>query len=128
MPNGTESNQMKHWIHNYCMQKRGVEEEFKEAWNAQLYKLGGKIFVMHGTFKDGRPLLTVKLEPAFSEILRAQYPGEIIPGYYTDKTHWSSLFLDTPVTDDTAKSMLDNAYLTTLAGLTKKLRAQILSE
>ena len=116
---------MKHWIHNYCMQKRGVEEEFKEAWNAQLYKLGGKIFVMHGTFKDGRPLLTVKLEPAFSEILRAQYAGDIIPGYYTDKTHWSSLFLDSDVPENVARAMLDNGYETLMTSLTKKTQTAI---
>ena len=116
------------WIHDYCMQKRGVEEEFKEAWNAQLYKLGGKIFVMHGVYKDGRPLLTVKLEPAFSEILRAQYKGDIIPGYYTDKTHWSSLFLDSSVEDDIARAMLDNGYETILASLPKKMQAVIRGE
>ncbi len=119
---------MNHWIHDYCMQKPGVTEEFKDAWNSQLYKLGGKIFVMHGEYKDGRPLLTVKLEPAFSELLRQQYEGSIIPGYYTNKTHWSSLFLDTDVPDDTVKSMLDNAYQTTFSGLTKKLQAQILGK
>lgn len=114
---------MDSWIHDYCMQKRGVEEEFKAAWNAQLYKIGQKIFVMHGEYKDGRPLLTVKMEPAFSELLRAQYAGDIIPGYYTDKTHWSSLFLDSSVPQDVARAMLDNGYETTLASLPKKTQA-----
>ena len=113
------------WIHDYCMAKRGVEEEFKEAWNSQLYKLGGKIFVMHGEYKDGRPLLTVKLEPAFSELLRLQYEGSIIPGYYTDKTHWSSLFLDCDVPKDVARAMLDNGYETILSALPKKMQAEI---
>jgi len=116
---------MSHWIHDYCMQKSGVTEEFKEAWNSQLYKLGGKIFVMHGEYKDGRPLLTVKLEPAFSEILRLQYAGDIIPGYYTDKTHWSSLFLDREVPEDVARAMLDNGYESILDALPKKTQALI---
>ena len=116
---------MRSWIHDYCMQKRGVEEEFKAAWNAQLYKLGGKIFVMHGEYKDGRPLLTVKLEPAFSAILRVQYEGDIIPGYYTDKTHWSSLFLDSDVGDDVARAILDNGYETMLFALPKKTQSLI---
>jgi predicted DNA-binding protein (MmcQ/YjbR family) len=90
-----------------------------------LQLIGGKIFVMLGEFKDGRPLMTVKLEPAFSELLRAQYPGDIIPGYYTDKNHWSSLFLDSSVTDDVARAMLDNGYETTLATLNKKAQAEI---
>lgn len=114
---------MKDWIHDYCMQKRGVEEEFKAAWNARLYKIGGKIFTMHGAYKDGRPLLTVKMEPAFSELLRAQYAGSMIPGYDTDKTHWSSLFLDSDVPQDVARAMLDNGYETTLAALPNKTKA-----
>jgi len=116
---------MREFIREYCLRKKGVEEEFKAAWNSTVYRVGGKIFVMWGEYKDGRPLLTVKLEPAFSEILRAQYPGDIIPGYYTDKNHWSSLFLDSTVTDDIVHAMLDNGYETTLTGLTKKAQAAI---
>lgn len=116
---------MDNWIREYCMQKTGVEEEFKAAWNATLYRIGGKIFVMHGEYKNGRPLLTVKLEPAFSQILRAQYEGDIIPGYYTDKNHWSSLFLDSKVPNSIAKAMLDNGYETTLSGLPKKTQELI---
>ena len=116
---------MRDWIIPYCMDKTGVKQEYKAEWGSTLCRVGGKIFLMFGEYKDGRPLMTVKLDPAFSEILRAQYPGDIIPGYYTDKTHWSSLFLDTAVPDETAKSMLDNAYHTTFTGLTKKLQAQI---
>lgn len=116
---------MNHWIHDYCMQKRGVTEEFKDIWNAQLYKLDGKIFVMHGEYKDGRPLLTVKLEPAFSELLRQQYEGSVIPGYYTNKTHWSSLFLDSDVSQEVARAMLDNGYETMLASLPKRAQAVI---
>jgi predicted DNA-binding protein (MmcQ/YjbR family) len=103
-----------------------VEEEFKAAWNATLYRIGGKIFVMLCEYKDGRPLMTVKLEPALSEILRAQYSGDIIPGYYSNKGCWSSLFIDSSVPDEVAQTMLDNAYHTTLSGLTKKVQAEIL--
>jgi predicted DNA-binding protein (MmcQ/YjbR family) len=41
---------MRDWIRGYCMQKNGVEEEFKAAWNATLYRIGGKIFVMNGEY------------------------------------------------------------------------------
>lgn len=116
---------MRDWISEYCQQKQGVTQEYKAAWNATVHLIGGKIFVMLGEYKDGRPLLTVKMEPAFSELLRAQYPGDIIPGYYTDKNHWSSLFLDSSVPDDTARAMLDNGYETTLATLSKKAQAEI---
>ena len=118
---------MRDWISGYCQQKQGVTQEFKAAWNANLHLIGGKIFVMLGEYKDGRPLLTVKMEPAFSELLRAQYPGDIIPGYYTDKTHWSSLFLDSDVPDDVARAMLLNGYETIFSSLTRKAQAEILA-
>jgi predicted DNA-binding protein (MmcQ/YjbR family) len=116
---------MRDWIVPYCLEKPGVTEEFKPAWNATLCRIGGKIFLMLGEYKNGRALMTVKLEPALSEILREQYPSNVIPGYYCDKTHWSSLFLDSDVPDDTAKAMLDNAYETTLRTLPKKKIAEI---
>ena len=119
---------MRDWISDYCNEKKGVTQEYKTAWNATLHLIGGKIFVMLGEYKDGRPLLTVKLEPAFSELLRAQYAGDIIPGYYTDKNHWSSLFLDSSVPDDVARAMLDNAYETTFSALSKKMQGQILDQ
>lgn len=116
---------MRDWIRDYCLAKKGVAEEFKAAWNATLFRVGEKIFVMWGEYKDGRPLLTVKLEPALSEILRAQYQNDIIPGYYTDKNLWSSLFLGSAVPDDAVRAMLDNGYETTLATLPKKTQAAI---
>ncbi len=119
---------MRDWIIDYCMQKPGVELEFKAAWNANLCRVGGKIFLMLGEFKDGRPLMTVKLEPAFSDLLRAQYPGDVIPGYYSNKTHWSSLFLDSDVGDDVTRAMLDNAYETTFESLTKMSQTAILGK
>ncbi|MEA4870332.1 hypothetical protein SDC9_85920 [bioreactor metagenome] len=62
------------------------------------------------------------------EFIRAQYPGDIIPGYYTDKNHWCSLFWDSAVPDDITRAMLHNGYETTLASLTKKVRAAILEK
>ena len=119
---------MRDWIIPYCLEKTGVEQEFKAVWNATLCLLGGKIFVMLCEYKDGRPLMTVKLDPAFSEVLRAQYPCDVIPGYYSNKTNWSSLFLDSAVPDETARAMLDGAYAITLASLPRKQRAQIQGE
>ena len=116
---------MREFISAYCLKKPGVTQEYKAAWNATLHLVGGKIFVMLGEYKDGRPLMTVKMEPAFSDLLRAQYPGDIIPGYYTDKNHWSSLFLDSGVPDDIARAMLDNGYETTFSSLSKKAQAEI---
>ncbi len=116
---------MREWIGAYCLGKKGVVKAFKPEWNMTLFLLFGKIFAELGNYRDGRPILTVKLEPAFSELLRAKFPGAVIPGYYCNKTHWSSMFLESDVPDETARAMLDNAYAAVLSSLPKKERAAV---
>lgn len=113
------------WIDGYVLGKPGVEKSFKPEWNMQLYRIGGKIFLEFGGDKNGVPIYTMKLEPAFSELLRAQFPDSIVPGYYCNKVHWSSLYLDGSVPDETVRSMLDNAYQIVLAALPKKQQDSI---
>ena len=113
------------WIDAYALEKPGVEKSYKAEWNMQLYRVGGKIFLEFGGDKYGKPIYTMKLEPAFSELLRKQYPDMIVPGYYCNKVHWSSLYLDSPVPDETVRAMLDNAYTTVFSALPKKVQAEI---
>lgn len=115
------------WIHEYCMRQPGATYEYKEAWEMALYRVGGKIFAEVGADKSDAPLLSVKLEPAFNDLLRAQYPGKIVPGYYCNKVHWSSLYLDSDVPRETALCMLESAYALVFASLSKKAQAAILA-
>lgn len=118
------------WMDEYLCAKPGTDKDFKPEWDAHRYMLRGKMFAMLGVYKDGRPLITLKLDPEFSELLRLRYPEQVIPGYYSNKTHWSSLFLDAqePLPDETVKQMCDNAHWLVLMGLPKALRAQILTK
>lgn len=116
------------WVDTYVLGKRGVEKSFKPEWNMQLYRVGSKIFLESGGDKYGKPIYTIKLEPALSELLRTQYPEAIVPGYYSNKTHWSSLYLDGDVPDETVRAMVDNAYDIVFGSLTKKLQQEILTQ
>ncbi|MDL2207013.1 MmcQ/YjbR family DNA-binding protein [Eubacteriales bacterium OttesenSCG-928-N13] len=115
------------WTDEYLLQKPGVEKDFKAEWGSWRYMIRGKMLVMQGGDKTDRPILTIKLDPALSELLRAQYE-QIVPGYYSNKTHWSSLYLDgeAQVPDETVRGMLDNAHELILNGLSKKIREEIL--
>lgn len=124
----SETHPDRRWIDAYCLEKPGVTREFKVSWNMHLYRVGDKIFAETGGDKAGAPILSVKLEPAFSELLRAQYPGAVVPGYYCNKVHWSSVYYDSAVPDDTVKAMLDNAYGIVFAALPKKVREAVLAE
>ena len=69
--------------------------------------------------------ITLKLEPAQGEALRAQYE-DIVPGYYMNKMHWNSIKPDGAVPDDLLKDMLDRSYELVLGGFSKKRQREIL--
>lgn len=64
----------------------GVEKEYKAEWDAILYKVGGKFFVMVGNDKEGDDIVSVKLLPDIGLAMRDRYE-DIKPGYYLNKVH-----------------------------------------
>lgn len=112
------------WIDSYCTGKKGVQKDYKEEWQATRYMIGGKMFAMQGGDKQNKPIITVKLEPLYGQLLRGQY-SDIIPGYYMNKDHWNSLYLEGAVPDEVLREMLDQAYELVLRSLTKKAQAEI---
>ncbi len=113
------------WLDEYCLSKKGVEKEYKLEWDATRYMINGKMFALQGGDKEGKPIITVKLNPIHSELLRSQYK-DIIPGYYMNKEHWSSMYLEGEVPDQVLKKMLDEGYSLIFESLNKKLQKQIL--
>ncbi len=115
------------WIDEYCLSKKGVKKEYKLEWDATRYMIKDKMFVLQGGDKEGKPIITVKLEPTHGEFLRQQFK-DIIPGYYMNKEHWNSLYLEGDVPDDVLRDMLDKSYNLVLASLSKKLQKEILED
>ena len=109
------------WIGDYCLAKHGVTKDYQPAWDATRYFLGGKMFAMQGGDKTGRPIFTMKLPPALGEALRCRY-DDVVPGYYMNKIHWNSLYLDGNVPDGEVREMIDEAYRAALSALPKKIR------
>lgn len=112
------------WLDGYCLGKKGAVKEYKPEWEATRYLLSGKMFAMVGGDKDGRPIITLKLNPLHGEILRSQYE-DIFPGYYMNKVHWNSVFLEGSVPDNVLKSMVDESYEILKGSLSKKTRQEI---
>ena len=110
------------WLDDYCLSFVGVTKDYKEEWQATRYMIGGKMFVMAGGDKFGKPIATVKLEPAFGQFLREQYT-DIVPGYYMNKEHWNSLYLEGDVPDEVFRDMIVQSYSLVRASLSKKERA-----
>ncbi|MFV0361831.1 MAG: MmcQ/YjbR family DNA-binding protein [Suipraeoptans sp.] len=49
----------------------------------------------------------------------------IVPGYYMNKTHWSSIYLDADVPIDTIKDIVRASHEWVCKALSKKVREQL---
>lgn len=115
-------------LEEYCLRKPGTEKEFKAEWNAILYKVGGKMFVMLGGDKEEKPILTLKLDPLRGDALRREYPGTVVPGYYMNKTHWNSIYRERPFPDTLLQELLDESWRLVLHSLPQKTQKEIQGE
>ena len=112
-------------ILEYSKSKAHAEHEYKDAWQADVLTVGKKTFAMIGAYKDGRPIITLKSDPEKALALREAYEEIVIPGYYSNKKHWNSIFLDADVEDSLLLGLIDDSYALVLDGLTKKERAAL---
>ena len=118
------------WLDAYLLSKTGAVKDYKPEWEWWRYQVGGKLFAAtcqpgpeHKGY-DCRELLTLKCDPLRSELLRAEFP-DIIPGFYCEKRHWISVFLDGEVPEDVLRDLCDTSYRLVFEKLTKKLQREI---
>jgi len=112
------------WLDEYCMSKQNATKEYKEDWKATKYLVGGKMFALEGNDNTGRPVISLKLLPEEGSFLRDRYE-DIIAGYYMNKDHWNSVYLDGSVPDDIVRNMIDKSYSLLFLSLTKKAQKEI---
>lgn len=116
------------WL-DECLQKQAAtEKEFQPAWQAFKYLLRGKMYAYIGIDdRNGRPIITLKLEPVFSDMLRRQY-DDIVPGYYMNQLYWSTIYLDGNVPREVLADLIHAAHKLVLASLSKKAQREIAGE
>lgn len=85
------------------------------------------MFAMVGNYKDGRPILSLKHSPEYGIEIQERYP-DIIPGYYLNKTHWSSIFIDGNVPESVVKEMISQSYDLVFKSLSKSVQREIMGE
>ena len=74
-----------------------------------------------------RDIITIKKDVMDGEFLRQQYK-DIISGYYMNKAHWNSIYLDGEVPADIVKELIEKSYYLVVGGLPKKKQKEILGE
>jgi predicted DNA-binding protein (MmcQ/YjbR family) len=113
------------WIDEYFMSKSGIASDFQQDWQATRYFLADKMVGMVGGDKYGKPIVTMKCDPVFAEVLRNQYE-DIIPAYHMNKQHWNSVYLEGKVPDVVMKDMIDLAYRLVMEKLPEKSRKSLM--
>ena len=116
-------------IITYCTVKQGAAHEYKTAWEADVFTVGGKMFGFVGADKSGAAIINLKNEPHENLDLRAEFDDWVTPGYYSNKDHWNSWYWQKPGANwQLLKQQIDCSYELILASLSKKQQQIIRGE
>ncbi|MER3125473.1 MmcQ/YjbR family DNA-binding protein [Bacillus pumilus] len=111
----------------FCLSLKGTTHDYQHEWQADRYHIGGKMFAMMGGDANRKPVITLKCDPQRAEELREMYEG-IIPGYYMNKTHWNSIYLDADLPSSFVEELIEHSYQLVFHKLTKKAQHDILQQ
>lgn len=114
-------------IESYSRAMPHATLEYKVEWNATKCMIHDKMFALIGHDKHGLDIITLKLEPSYGEYLRDHYE-KIVPGYYMNKRHWVSVYLDSDIEDRLIEDLIRQAYQTVFHTLPKKLQQTLIDE
>ena len=103
---------------NYCLNKKGVSEEFPFDKTTLVFKVYGKMFALFDI--DSFDSVNLKCDPEKAIALREQYNG-ITPGYHMNKKHWNTISFDCTVPEKLILELTDESYNLILSSVPKKL-------
>lgn len=110
-------------VREYCMNKKGVTEEFPFNETTLVFKVVGKMFALAGL--DRIPMaVNLKCDPERSASLREEYDGAITGAFHMNKLHWNTIVLE-EVPPKLVAELIDHSYHLVVSKMTKKLRAQL---
>ncbi len=113
----------------YCLNKKGVTEDFPFDATTACMRVMGKIFaitdigdgVVAGEALGPFAFINLKCEPERAILLREEHEA-IKPGWHMSKKHWNSVHMDGTLSDTLIKELIDHAYLLVADSLPKKLK------
>lgn len=108
-------------IREYCLQKRGVTEDFPFDDVTLVIRVMDKMFVLLSL--DNPDYVAMKCEPEYAVELRELY-SEIDGAKHFNKKYWNQINLCGSVPDSLIKELIDHSYNEVIKKFTRKLRAQ----
>jgi predicted DNA-binding protein (MmcQ/YjbR family) len=109
---------------NFCLQKKGVTEEFPFDEKTVAFKVLGKVFAYSDI--ENFDEMVLKCDPDKALELRASYPS-ILPGYHSNKKHWNSVLIDGSLSEKFIFELISHSYDEVVKKLPKKLQAKLLA-
>lgn len=98
----------------------GAKLEHPFGPEVAVYKLRGKIFAMLAE-GESAPRVTLKCDPVLAEALRREHPA-VRPGYHTNKRHWNTVYLETPIAKQVVWNMMATSYDLVRTALPRRVR------
>ena len=110
-------------LYEFCLSKKAVTEHFPFDEDTLVFKVGGKMFCMASLqeWEKGNPAISVKCDPNYAIELRDRYES-VIPGYYSNKKHWNTIFINKEIDDRKIVHFINHSYELVVSGLPKKTR------
>ena len=108
----------------YCIAKKGVTEEFPFDADTLVFKVMGKMFAL-APLERIPSQVNLKCDPERAIELREAYDGVIMPGYHMSKAHWNTVYIEYHLPASLIMELIDHSYDLVVAGLTKKLKAEL---
>ena len=113
-------------LRNFCMQKKGVTEEFPFDFDTLVFKVMHKMFALAplAKWEQGETTINLKCNPEKAVELREEYES-IYPGFHMNKKHWNTVKVNSDVSDDLVKELINHSYDLVVGGLTQKVQKEL---
>jgi predicted DNA-binding protein (MmcQ/YjbR family) len=106
----------------YCLNKKGVEETFPFGEDTLVFKVLGKMFALTSLHEPDS--CNLKCDPAKAIELRSEYEA-VKPGFHMNKQHWNTVSYNMDLPDKEILKLVDHSYELVVAGLPKKVQAEL---
>ena len=107
----------------YCINKKGITEEFPFDESTLVFKVMGKMFALVPLERIPSQV-NLKCDPEWGIELREEHEGIITPGYHMSKIHWNTIFLEN-LPPKLIQELVDHSYDLVVSKLTRKLKEEL---
>lgn len=107
-------------LRDYILSKPHVTESLPFDAHTLVFKVVDKMFALT-SFNRLPHAVNLKCDPERALELRESYMA-VQPGYHMSKKHWNTVVIESDVSNDLLKELIDHSYDLVVQKMTKKIR------